>query len=186
MHSKGFQLFSQYAHLLTGHMVSCFCLCHTRSQLYYQRGTSAWHRVSSWCNEIKAVSYTFPPTVSLMAGNVYFAVSVIWMRVGFPNMPQGWAFSAGDLKVPSSISRGESVNRKRLDYFDIYVHICLKYLNFVMVHTLFFCLWWLCFITETYIITKYTEILASIDPEIIRYLYKFYKPNFSSLPLLLR
>lgn len=43
---------------LAGSTMSRFCFNHTRSQLYYQRETSAWHRMSWWCNEIKEVSHT--------------------------------------------------------------------------------------------------------------------------------
>ena len=56
--NKVFQLLVNILISLMGSTVSCFCLCHTRSQLYYQHGTSAWHRMSWWHNEIKEVSHT--------------------------------------------------------------------------------------------------------------------------------
>lgn len=62
-----FFLFLNILIFLTGHMVSCFCFCHTRSQLYYQHGTSAWDCMAWWYNEIKAVSHMLCPWRSEMS-----------------------------------------------------------------------------------------------------------------------
>lgn len=46
-----------------GGTASLFFFCHTRRQLCYQHGISAWHRMSQWHNEIKEVSQACPHCV---------------------------------------------------------------------------------------------------------------------------
>lgn len=80
---------------LLGCMASCFCFCHTRSQLYYQHGTSAWHLMSWWYNEIKEVSHTCTHCVL----DVWKCLLCKFCNLGeehFQRCPWRWTSPTGD------------------------------------------------------------------------------------------
>lgn len=88
------QLFS-FLIFLMGSSVSCFCSCSTRRQLCYQHGISAWHCMSWWFNEIKAVSHTCP-LYALDGGKCLHCSFIIWVRGIFSKVSLCSSFPSRD------------------------------------------------------------------------------------------